>query len=163
MLFYNSFHMDFTGQLSVLDVDEYTSLVSFDNIVAEEVKQILVEEEYDFTQVQDNIISVDATTQELEETFLQYDLIYTDDIFQLNEGVAKRTLVIRRGQRKIIFKCKPGEKKIGRRCVRRKAAELNRMKRSAKRAAIKARSKKASAKRLRKISLRKRQATIHKK
>lgn len=155
--------MDFTGQLSVLDVDEYTSLVSFDNIVAEEVKQILVEEEYDFTQVQDNIISVDATTQELEETFLQYDLIYTDDIFQLNEGVAKRTLVIRRGQRKIIFKCKPGEKKIGRRCVRRKAAELNRMKRSAKRAAIKARSKKASAKRLRKISLRKRQATIHKK
>lgn len=155
--------MDFTGQLSVLDVDEYTSLVSFDNIVAEEVKQILVEEEYDFTQVQDNIISVDATTQELEETFLQYDLIHTDDIFQLNEGVAKRTLVIRRGQRKIIFKCKPGEKKIGRRCVRRKAAELNRMKRSAKRAAIKARSKKASAKRLRKISLRKRQATIHKK
>ena len=158
MLFYNPYKIDFTGQLSIIDVDEYTSLVSFDNIVGQEIKEVLEFDEYQFTQVQDNIISVDGTLDELQETFLQYDLIHTDDIHSLNEGMAKRTLVIRKGQRKVIFKCKPGEKKIGRRCIRRNTAELNKMKRSARKAARKAKSKKSRAKRLRAISMKKRKS-----
>lgn len=163
MLFYNPFKIDFTGQLSIVDVDDYTSLVSFDNIVAEEIKQILEQEEYDFQQVQDNIISVEGTLDELEETFLQFNLIQFQEEYDLQEGIAKRTLVVRKGKRKIIFKCNPGEKKVGRRCVRRKSAELNRMKRSAKRAARKAKSKKSRAKRLRKFSLKRRKFLVRKK
>ena len=163
MLFYNPYYIDFTGQLSVIDVDEYTSLISFDNIVAEEIKQILQEESIECQQVQDNIISAEATVDELEEVFLQFNLIFTDNVYDLTEGVAKRTIVIRRGQRKVIFKCKPGEKKVGRRCIQRKAAELNRMKRTAKLSARKAKAKKARAKRLRTLSLRKRKSIITKK
>jgi hypothetical protein len=162
MLFYNPFKIDFTGQLSIIDVDEYTSMISFDNIVAEEIKQILEFDAYEYNQVQDNIIVIDGNLEELTETFLEFDLFHTDNIHELSEGVAKRTLVVRKGQRKVIFKCKPGEKKIGRRCVQRKASELNRMKRRAKIAARKARAKKSSASRLRKVSLRKRKQLFHK-
>jgi hypothetical protein len=163
MLFYNPYKIDFTGQLSIIDVDQYTSLISFDNIVAEEIKQILEEEFIECQKVQDNIICADANLDELQEVFLQFDLIFTEDVHELNEGVAKRTVVVRRGQRKVIFKCKPGEKKIGRRCTRRNPAELNKMKRTAKIAARKAKTKKASAKRLRSLSLRKRKAIVNKK
>lgn len=163
MLFYNPYYIDFTGQLSVIDVDQYTSLISFDNIIAEEIKQILEEEVIEYQQVQDNIISADATLDELQEVFLQFNLIQTDDVYELNEGVAKRAVVIRKGQRKIIFKCKPGEKKVGRRCVQRKAAELNKMRRTARLAARKAKAKKARAKRLRAMSLRKRKSIVTKK
>lgn len=160
MLFYNPYYLDITGQMSIQDVDDYTSLLSFDNIIAEEIKQILEEEEYEFTQVQDQMFAIDSPIDELIETFLEYELFNSEDINDLQEGVAKRAIVVRKGKRKVIFKCKPGEKKIGRRCARRKAAELNKMKRSAKRAARKAKSKKSRAKRLRKFSLKRRETLV---
>jgi len=163
MLFYNPYKIDFTGQLSITDVDDYTSLISFDNIIAEEVQQILEFDEYDFQQVQEQIISVDATVDELLETFLEFNIIMSEDLHDLQEGIAKKAVVVRKGKRKIIFRCQPGEKKIGRRCARRKAAELNRMKRAAKRGARKAKAKKSRAKRLRKFSLKRRESLIRNK
>jgi hypothetical protein len=60
------------------------------------------------------------------------------------------------GRRKIVFRCPPGQKKIKRRCVRRPAAELARVKRGARKAARKAKGKKSRANRRRKISLKRR-------
>jgi hypothetical protein len=75
----------------------------------------------------------------------------------LNEVAAKRKIVVRKGRKKILFKCAPGFKKKGpRTCVKRATGQLRKMKLSAKRAARKARSKRSQAKRKRKLSLRKR-------
>ena len=80
----------------------------------------------------------------------------TTTIRQLIEGIAKRKVVVRRGKRKTIFRCKPGEKKVGRSCRRIPSSQLNKLKRRAKRAARKARTKRMRAQRRRKISLRRR-------
>jgi len=74
----------------------------------------------------------------------------------LNEGIAKRKQVVRKGKRRIIFKCKPGEKKVRRSCVKRNTTELSKMKRRAKRSARKARSKRSRANRRRKLSMKRR-------
>ena len=75
----------------------------------------------------------------------------------LNEVAAKRKIVVRKGRKKILFKCAPGFKKKGpRTCVRRATGQLRKMKLTAKRAARKARGKRSQAKRKRKLSLRKR-------
>lgn len=77
---------------------------------------------------------------------------------ELNEASPVRKTVVRGGKRKIIFKCPPGHKRIKRRCIRRPSAELARVKRGARKAARKSRSKKARAARRRKISLKRRAA-----
>lgn len=77
---------------------------------------------------------------------------------ELTEASPVRKTVVRGGKRKIIFKCPPGHKKIKRRCIRRPSAELARVKRGARKAARKSRSKKARAARRRKISLKRRSA-----
>jgi hypothetical protein len=75
----------------------------------------------------------------------------------LNEIAAKRKIVVRKGKKRIIFKCAPGFKKKGPRvCVKRPASQLRKMKLTAKRTARKSRGKRAQAKRKRKLSLRKR-------
>lgn len=74
----------------------------------------------------------------------------------LNEGVAKRKQVVRKGKRRVIFKCKPGEKKVRRSCVKRSTSELSKMKRRAKRSARKAKSKRSRANRRRKLSMKRR-------
>jgi len=75
----------------------------------------------------------------------------------LNEATAKRKIVVRKGKRKIIFKCGPGMMKKGpRTCVRRPGSQLRKLKLRSKRSARKARSKRNVAKRRRKLSLRKR-------
>jgi dihydropteroate synthase len=75
----------------------------------------------------------------------------------LNEVAAKRKIVVRKGRKKILFKCAPGFKKKGpRSCVRRATGQLRKMKLTAKRSARKARGKRSQAKRKRKLSLRKR-------
>jgi hypothetical protein len=75
----------------------------------------------------------------------------------LNEVAAKRKIVVRKGRKRIIFKCAPGFKKRGpRTCVKQATSQLRKMKLTAKRAARKARSKRSQAKRKRKLSLRKR-------
>lgn len=72
---------------------------------------------------------------------------------ELEEASAKRKIVIRKGAKKIIFKCGPGKKKVGKMtCVVRKSSELMKMKRRAIRSAKKSRSKRSQANRKRKRS-----------
>jgi hypothetical protein len=110
----------------------------------------LEEEDFDFV-LEINKFTINDPIDELFEELLDTDLETL-----LLEGVAKRKIVIRNGKRKIIFRCKPGEKKINRRCVRRKSSELQRMRRRARRAARKSKSKRGRALRKRRISLRRR-------
>ena len=76
----------------------------------------------------------------------------------LQEGIAKRKVVVRKGKRKVLFRCRPGEKKIGKTCRRMPSSQLNKLKRRAKRSARKARTKRMRAQRRRKISLRRRRS-----
>lgn len=95
-----------------------------------------------------------------------------DDIYEIQsisadpsfllEGPAKRKMVIRGGKRKIIFKCGPGQMKVGRSCRRRPAGLLNKMKRRAKITARKSRKKRRMSARKRKISMRRRAMMVHK-
>ena len=95
-----------------------------------------------------------------------------DDIYEIQsiladpsflvEGPAKRKMVIRGGKRKIIFKCGPGQMKVGKSCRRRPAGLLNKMKRRAKITARKSRKKRRMSVRKRKISMRRRAMMVHK-
>lgn len=81
----------------------------------------------------------------------------------LEEGAAKRTVSVRGGKRKVIFKCGPGQMKVGRTCRRRPTAQLNKMKRRARVSARKARKKRRLANRKRKLSMKRRAVLVHKK
>lgn len=85
--------------------------------------------------------------------------VVNDDL--LLEGPARRKLVIRKGKRKVIFKCGPGQMKVGKSCRRRSTTQLNKMKRRAKITARKSRKKRRSTARKRKLSMRKRSFMIH--
>jgi len=130
-------------------VEENIITVDTDQEIAM-LELFLEEEDFDFV-LDINKFTINDSIDELFEELLDTDLETL-----LLEGVAKRKIVIRNGKRKIIFRCKPGEKKINRRCVRRKSSELQRMRRRAKRAARKSKSKRARALRKRRISLRRR-------
>jgi len=92
-----------------------------------------------------------------------------DDVFEivatsvLTEGTAKRTVAVRGGKRKIIFKCQPGQMKVGRTCRRRPTSQLVKMKRRARITARKSKRKRKLANRKRKISLRRRAVLVRKK
>lgn len=78
-------------------------------------------------------------------------------IADLMEALAKRKVVIRGGKKKVLFRCNPGEKKVGpRQCRKMPSSQLNKLKRKARRAARKAKTKRMRAQRRRKISLRRR-------
>lgn len=93
-----------------------------------------------------------------------YEILYfeTPDT-SLLEGTPKRTLAIRGGKRKVLFKCAPGQMKIGRSCRRRPTAQLNKMKRRARISARKSRKKRRLANRKRKISMKRRAVLVRKK
>jgi hypothetical protein len=114
------------------------------------VELFLEENHFDFDLLSSNFLVYDPVEELLEE-FMDSSL----DIL-LDEGVAQRKIVVRGGKRKVIFRCKPGEKKISRRCARRKSSELAKMRRRARRAARKSKSKRGRALRKRRISLRRR-------
>lgn len=116
----------------------------------EMVELFLEENHFDFDLLSNNFLVYDPV-EELFEEFLDSTL----DIL-LDEGVAQRKIVIRGGKRKVIFRCKPGEKKIGRRCARRKSSDLAKMRRRARRAARKSKAKRGRALRKRRLSLRRR-------
>lgn len=129
----------------------------------------LEENNFEYKENTDYTILVEDSLEELFEELIEYNLTlylteYGDqNINFISEGSAKRKIVIRKGKRKVIFKCEPGQKKLGRRCVRRPQKDLIKMKRRAKRAARKARAKRKSAIRKRRISLRKRASIDRKK
>lgn len=101
----------------------------------------------------------------VEDPVLEAELSFDDELEEsieisgelLDEATAKRKIVVRKGKRKLIFKCGPGMMKRGTRtCVRRPGSQLRKMKLRARRSARKSRRKRSVAARKRKISLRKR-------
>lgn len=152
---------DSTGSLELTETDENVIIV-IQNIPIEEFTVFLEENSFDYDLLEDRILvfdSFDELTEELEE----YELINSDAVFIL-EATAKRKIVVRKGKRKIIFQCPPGQKKIGRRCQKRPTRDLMKLKRRAKRAARKSRRKRSQANRKRKMSLKRRpRTTKHKK
>jgi hypothetical protein len=107
---------------------------------------------------QDGVIVVEDPVFEAELSFedeLEESVEISGEL--LDEATAKRKIVVRRGKRKLIFKCGPGMMKRGTRtCIRRPGSQLRKMKLSARRSARKSRRKRSVAARKRKISLRKR-------
>ena len=93
-----------------------------------------------------------------------YEILYFQTMdTSLLEETPKRTIAVRGGKRKVLFKCGPGQMKIGRSCRRRPTAQLNKMKRRARISARKARKKRRLANRKRKISLKRRAVLVRKK
>ena len=101
----------------------------------------------------------------VEDPVLEAELSFDDELEEsieisgelLDEATAKRKIVVRKGKRRLIFKCGPGMMKRGTRtCIRRPGSQLRKMKLRARRAARKSRRKRSVAARKRKISLRKR-------
>jgi len=108
---------------------------------------------------EDGVIVVEDPVLEAELSFEEDELEESVEISgeMLDEATAKRKIVVRKGKRKLIFKCGPGMMKRGTRtCIRRPGSQLRKMKLRARRAARKSRRKRSVASRKRKISLRKR-------
>lgn len=145
-----------------------------DNVVATvdngnvyDFMMFLEENNFSFDQ-ENNIFFIYDSFDEIYEEFIEYEVsVYLieeapDQYMTLTEGGAKRKVVIRKGKRKVIFQCEPGQKKVGRRCVRRPSKDLQKLKRRARRAARKGKSKRSSALRKRKLSLKRRKSFDHK-
>lgn len=151
-MIFEEFDAELTEEKIVLDMPNfsYEDVVEYleDNGVEWEEKDGII---YILDPVEEADITVEVEEdEEIEEEF-------EIESQMLNEVAAKRKIVVRKGKKRIIFKCAPGFKKKGpRTCVKRAASQLRKMKLTAKRAARKSRGKKASARRKRKLSLRKR-------
>lgn len=149
---FEEFDAELTEEQIVLDMPSlsYEDVVDYldENEVEWEEKDGVI---YILDAVEEAEISIeDDDTEEIEESV---DI----EAEMLNEVAAKRKIVVRKGRKKILFKCAPGFKKKGpRSCVRRATGQLRKMKLTAKRSARKARGKRSQAKRKRKLSLRKR-------
>jgi hypothetical protein len=133
------------------NIDSVDIYCSEDNHL--KIMEILDEEYFEYQETDFGFNVTDLQFNELVEILSEYDFSG-----ELNEASPVRKTVVRGGRKKVIFKCPPGNKRIKRRCVRRPAAELARVKRGARKAARKSRSKKARAARRRKVSLKRRAA-----
>jgi len=147
-----------TGSLELVEQDDRVVLVS-DAIPVEELTLFLEENDFDY-QVLEDTVEVFDSFDELMEELSEYEL-EDRTATELLEASAKRKVVVRKGKRKVIFKCPPGQKKIGRRCARRSSRDLMKLKRRARRSARKARRKRSQANRRRRISLRRRPHKAH--
>ena len=149
---FEEFDAELTEEQIVLDMPSlsYEDVVDYldENEVEWEEKDGVI---YILDAVEEAEISIeDDDSEEIEESV---DI----EAEMLNEVAAKRKIVVRKGRKKILFKCAPGFKKKGpRTCVKRATGQLRKMKLTAKRSARKARGKRSQAKRKRKLSLRKR-------
>ena len=104
-----------TGLLEVIETDDRVILVS-DIIPVEELTVFLEQNNFAYGVTEDGVEvydPIDEVLEELEE--YELDPVSASDLM---EASAKRKVVIRKGKRKIIFKCSPGQKKIGRRCAK---------------------------------------------
>ena len=113
--------------------------------------EVLDDEYFLYEETDEGFFIQESSFEELTEVLSEYDIAE-----ELTEASPVRKVVVRGGKRKVVFRCPPGQKKIKRRCVRRPAAELARVRRGARRAARKAKSKRSRANRRRKISLKRR-------
>ena len=71
---------------------------------------------------------------------------------ELDEAAARRKIVIRKGRKKIIFKCASGKKKVGRSCMVRRVSERIKLSKAHRIGARKAKGKRSRSNRLRKRS-----------
>jgi hypothetical protein len=140
----------------IIEENESGCVISCNNMEYDSLIEFLIEEEFDFIE-KDDTIEVLSGIEEVCDAVSEYDL----EVFHpsLLEGIAKRKYVVRAGKRKVIFKCKPGEKRFGRSCRKIPSSQLQKIKRRARRGARKARSKRMRANRRRKSSIRKRTKT----
>lgn len=127
----------------------------FRNYLKEETEEQTIEFDLDGKSEEEIKAFLDSQgiSYEYEDGYFYIDDAEDED---LQEASAKRKVVIRKGMKKIIFKCGAGKKKVGRSCVVRKGSELSKIKRRAKRSAMKSRSKRIGASRKRKRSNKKR-------
>jgi hypothetical protein len=153
-LFFEEFDAELTESKIVLDMPEFDR----DDVVA-----YLDEEGVEWEEKEDGTIEI---LDPVEQADIEVEIEAEEDDIEesveidtemLGEAAARRKIVVRKGKKKIIFKCGPGMMKRGPRlCVRRPGSQLRKMKLKAKRSARKGRSKRNVAKRRRKISMRKR-------
>ena len=151
-MIFEEFDAELTEEKIVLDMPNF----SYEDVVDYlEQEGIEWEEKDGVIYILDPVEEADITVEieEDEEVNEEFEI----ESQMLNEVAAKRKIVVRKGKKRIIFKCAPGFKKKGPRvCVKRPASQLRKMKLTAKRTARKTRGKRAQAKRKRKLSLRKR-------
>ena len=151
-IIFEEFDAELTEEQIVLDMPNFEreDVIAYldENEVEWEEKDGII---YILDPVEEAEISIeDDDAEEIEESV---DI----ESEMLNEVAAKRKIVVRKGRKRILFKCGPGFKKKGpRTCVRRATSQLRKMKLTAKRSARTARSKRSQAKRKRKLSMRKR-------
>ena len=148
-----------TGWIELTELEESVH-VYYSSVPQEEVLFFLDENNFDYHIIEGELFVSDSMDELIEE-LVEYEL-FNPTASVILEGSAKRKIVVRKGKRKVIFQCPPGQKKIGRRCAKRASKDLLKIKRRAKRAARKARRKRSQANRKRKISLRKRPRKSHK-
>lgn len=136
----------------LLPLDEKTYLIedTIENIY-EELTDFITEESEEFESSDSFLLTESDTVYEIESI---------TSVNFLEEGTAKRKIVVRQGKKKIIFKCGAGQKKVGRRCVRRPSSDLMKMKRRARISARKAKRKRGASNRRRAISLRRRSVLV---
>jgi hypothetical protein len=152
-MIFDEFDAELTEEKIVLDMPNFSHEDVVEYLDGEGIEW---EEKDGIIYILDPVEEADITV-EVEEETEDLDEEFSVESEMLNEVAAKRKIVVRKGKKRIIFKCAPGFKKKGARtCVKRPASNLRKMKLTAKRAARKARGKKASARRKRKLSLRKR-------
>lgn len=148
-----------TGWLELTETENGVHIYH-SSIPTEDVLLFLDENDFDY-EITDDGVLVGDEMDELVEELEEYELLNTASGSFILEASAKRKVVVRKGKRKILFQCSPGQKKIGRRCVKRSSRDLMKMKRRARRAARKARRKRSQANRRRKVSLRRRPHKAH--
>lgn len=151
-MIFEEFDAELTEEKIVLDMPNF----SYEDVVEYlDSEGVEWEEKDGVIYILDPVEEADITVEMEEDEEIEEEIEIESQM--LNEVAAKRKIVVRRGKKRIIFKCAPGFKKKGpRTCVKRAAAQLRKMKLSAKRSARKSRGKRSQAKRKRKLSLRKR-------
>jgi len=153
-LFFEEFDAELTESKIVLDMPKFDR----EDVIAYLDEEGIEWEEKDgvieiLDPVEEADIEVEVEAEEADEVEESVE-VQTE---MINEASAKRKIVVRRGKKRIIFKCGPGMMKRGPRlCVRRPGSQLRKMRLRSKRSARKARSKRNVAKRKRKLSMRKR-------
>lgn len=151
-LFSEEFDVQLTEEKIVLDMPNFSREDIIDYLDENNVEW---EEKDEVIYILDRVEQADITIENDNEEDVEESLDIEGE--DLNEVTARRKIVVRKGRRKIIFKCAPGMMKKGlRSCVRRPSSSLRKLKFRAKRTARKSRSKRNQARRKRKISMRKR-------
>jgi hypothetical protein len=149
---FEEFDAELTEQSIVLDMPNFSHEDVVDYLEQEGIEW---EEKDGVIYIVDPVEEADIIVEVEEDEEIEEEFGVESEM--LNEVAAKRKIVVRKGKKRIIFKCAPGFKKKGQRvCVKRNASQLRKLKLTAKRTARKTRSKRAQAKRKRKLSIRKR-------